>query len=71
MKLLPIAENVQNSKLEPKVSTKVEGKKGVVETPAFGAGKDRGFFKDFNDVSSFSIQSKKQYLQGNLPVKSI
>ena len=59
MKLLPIAENVQTSKLEPKASTKVEGKKGVVETPAFGAGKDRGFFKDFNDVSSFSIQSKK------------
>lgn len=59
MKLLPIAEHVQNSKVEPKASQKVEGKKGVVETPAFGAGKDRGFFKDFNDVSSFSIQSKK------------
>lgn len=59
MKLLPIAEQVQGSKVESKTVQKAEGKKGVVETPAFGAGKDRGFFKDFNDVSSFSIQSKK------------
>jgi hypothetical protein len=50
MKLLPRPEQA-SSKIEPKNGPKVEGKKGVVETPAFGSGKDRGFFKDFNDVS--------------------
>jgi len=46
---------VQSKKTDTKHNLKIEGKKGAVETPAFGAGKERGFFKDFNDVSSFSI----------------
>lgn len=70
MKMLPRTEPA-TSKTELKQAAKVDGKKGVVETPAFGSGKDRGFFKDYNDVSQFSIQSKKQYLQGNLPAKNI
>jgi len=58
MKLLPRTEQLAG-KTDPKKGIKADGKKGVVETPAFGSGKDRGFFKDYNDVSSFSIQSKK------------
>lgn len=65
MKVIPKIEKIQDSNQVKKA----EGKKGAVETPAFGQGKDRGFFKDYNDVSQFSIQSKKQYLQGAPPQK--